>query len=178
MKHALVVGGTGMLADVSIWLVNNGYKVSVIGRRKERMMQLISRGTGKLRPLVVDYNDKEKLKEELDDTVNNNGRFSLVVAWIHPEVSALNSLLHLLCCEKNWTLIHVLSSQVNMEIIQNSILLPGDCYYQQVQLGFKIENQTSRWLTHQEIVAGVIQSIYSSQKKSIVGTISPEEFRP
>lgn len=32
MKHALVVGGTGMLADVSIWLVNQGYQVSIIAR--------------------------------------------------------------------------------------------------------------------------------------------------
>ena len=32
MKHVLVVGGSGMLADVSLWLNNQGYHVSVIAR--------------------------------------------------------------------------------------------------------------------------------------------------
>ncbi len=32
MAHALVIGGTGMLADTTLWLVKNGYDVSVIGR--------------------------------------------------------------------------------------------------------------------------------------------------
>lgn len=31
MKHALVIGGSGMLAKVSLWLAENGYTVSVIG---------------------------------------------------------------------------------------------------------------------------------------------------
>ncbi len=34
--HALVIGGTGMLADVSLWLVREGYYVSVIARRYAR----------------------------------------------------------------------------------------------------------------------------------------------
>ena len=40
MAHALVIGGTGMLADTSCWLVNDGYHVSVIGRSVHRMEDL------------------------------------------------------------------------------------------------------------------------------------------
>ena len=43
MAHALVIGGTGMLADTSLWLVNNGYHVSVIGRSAHRMEDLRNR---------------------------------------------------------------------------------------------------------------------------------------
>ena len=33
-KHALVIGGTGMLADVCIALAREGYIVSIIGRTR------------------------------------------------------------------------------------------------------------------------------------------------
>ena len=41
MKHALVVGGTGMLSEVCMWLVNQNYHVSVIGRNPEKMRGLV-----------------------------------------------------------------------------------------------------------------------------------------
>ncbi|MEK8198286.1 hypothetical protein [Lysinibacillus sp. FSL M8-0134] len=43
MTHALVIGGTGMLANTSLWLVNNGYHVSVIGRNANRMERLLNK---------------------------------------------------------------------------------------------------------------------------------------
>ncbi|MFG6117687.1 hypothetical protein [Thalassobacillus sp. B23F22_16] len=30
MKHGLVVGGTGMLAETTLWLADQGYHVSVV----------------------------------------------------------------------------------------------------------------------------------------------------
>lgn len=42
MKHALVVGGTGMLSKVSLWLVENDYHVSIIARNLERMKKLLN----------------------------------------------------------------------------------------------------------------------------------------
>ena len=43
MKHALVIGGTGMLSKVPLWLAANGYHVSVIGRNQEKMHRLLSK---------------------------------------------------------------------------------------------------------------------------------------
>ncbi|MGY3190168.1 hypothetical protein ACVWXS_004902 [Lysinibacillus sp. TE18511] len=37
MRHALVVGGTGMLSGVSLWLLNQGYHVSIIARNSDCM---------------------------------------------------------------------------------------------------------------------------------------------
>ena len=41
--YALVIGGTGMLTDVSLWLVREGYHISIVARNRERMERLISR---------------------------------------------------------------------------------------------------------------------------------------
>ena len=43
MKHALVVGGTGMLSNVVLWLIAEGYQVSVIARDAGRMNRLIEK---------------------------------------------------------------------------------------------------------------------------------------
>lgn len=61
MKHALVVGGTGMLAGVSLWLLEKRYHVSVIARNPERMEQLIEKTNFKnnLTPILVDYRNSE-----------------------------------------------------------------------------------------------------------------------
>ncbi|MGG0287773.1 hypothetical protein ABEY41_22235 [Peribacillus butanolivorans] len=40
MGHALVVGGTGMLADVSKWHAKRYHKVSIIARDKLKMQKI------------------------------------------------------------------------------------------------------------------------------------------
>ena len=40
-KHALVIGGTGMLANVCIGLARRGYIVSVIGRTRSKYQRII-----------------------------------------------------------------------------------------------------------------------------------------
>ncbi|MFJ7889091.1 hypothetical protein ACIQYL_13470 [Lysinibacillus xylanilyticus] len=53
MKHWLVIGGTGMLKDVSVWLINEGNHVTVIGRQQKKMQNLINevKNASKLTPL-------------------------------------------------------------------------------------------------------------------------------
>jgi short-subunit dehydrogenase len=62
MKHALVVGGTGMLAEVSLWLLENGYHVSIIARNMDRMNRLIEKKRFKSRvtPILVDYKNSDE----------------------------------------------------------------------------------------------------------------------
>lgn len=42
MKNWLVIGGTGMLKDVSIWLLQQENHVTVIGRQQKKMQSLIN----------------------------------------------------------------------------------------------------------------------------------------
>jgi hypothetical protein len=53
----------------------------------------------------------------------------------------------------------------------------GDCY-SQVILGFVLDGNSSRWLTNDEISAGVIKAIEQPEEISIVGSIEPWERRP
>ena len=64
MKHWLVIGGTGMLKDVSVWLINEGNHVTVIGRQQKKMQNLINeaKNASKLTPLLVDYTNYNNLK--------------------------------------------------------------------------------------------------------------------
>lgn len=182
MKHALVIGGTGMLADVSLWLVEKGYHVSVIARNSDRMQKLMKRAQAKecFTPLVLDYTNENMLKEKLKDTIKQNGNIDLVVAWIHSYAKdALSLITNVVSEGKNyWELFHVLGSSSNLEEIKRKAPIPSQCVYYQVQLGFIIEGEHSRWLTHQEISEGVIEAIKKKKKVHIVGQLEPWEKRP
>ncbi|WP_211316774.1 hypothetical protein [Oceanobacillus arenosus] len=56
--------------------------------------------------------------------------------------------------------------------------VPGNCQYHQVQLGFIIEKDHSRWLTNEEISNGVIEAINQKEDVHTVGIIEPREIRP
>ncbi|MEZ0480364.1 hypothetical protein [Planococcus sp. SSTMD024] len=55
MQHALVIGGTVMLAKAALWLSRKGCKVSVIGRNEQNMQQLLNQNPDQLTPVFVDY---------------------------------------------------------------------------------------------------------------------------
>lgn len=63
MKHALV-GGTGMLSGVSLWLLEQGYHVSIIARNSDRMKDLIEQADleSQITPLFVNYSNHDELK--------------------------------------------------------------------------------------------------------------------
>ncbi|ALA71233.1 short-chain dehydrogenase [Geobacillus stearothermophilus 10] len=180
--HALVIGGTGMLADVSLWLVRKGYHVSVIARRRARMKQLIDR-TGQMAsitPLLVDYRDQKTLCSLICQTIRKNGTFDLIIAWVHTDgKQALPTVI-----EKNsghpgpWRLFHVLGSRADPTEMKQKLCLPAACLYRQVQLGFVVEERSSRWLTHQEISGGVMDAIRRDAPFHLVGTLEPSKKRP
>jgi len=181
MVHALVVGGTGMLANTSLWLVSNGIHVSVIGRNKARMESLLNATDSSLMtPIFVDYSDIALLKKEIRSTIEQNGPIDLVIAWIHSYAErTLESIVSEIspCRNGTWKLFHVLGSSADLSEIQENMHLPNSAQYYQVQLGFIIENGHSRWLTNEEISQGVIDSIQHHRLINIVGTLQPWEKR-
>ncbi|WP_043932612.1 short-chain dehydrogenase [Bacillus sp. EB01] len=182
MKHALVVGGTGMLSRVSLWLVENGYHVSIIARSAERMKQLIEKTSSysNITPLLVDYRNNDQLKEKINLTIKQNGEIDIVVAWIHSTAEkALPIIVNEVSKGKyHWQLFHILGSSSDLEDIKNKIPAPSSCGYYQVQLGFISEGSQSRWLTNNEISEGVIEAIKQKKKLLTIGQIQPWEKRP
>jgi hypothetical protein len=183
MKHALVIGGTGMLANVSLWLINEGYHVSVIGRNSKRMNKLISLSKDEtfITPILVDYNHDYELREQLDISVKKNGQIDIVIAWIH--TIGKNVLKNVITEDFSglnhpWRLLHVLGSDSNLVDVKGHVTMETNCLYRQVQLGFVIEGETSRWLTNEEISNGVIESIKKDKLVNLVGVLEPAIKRP
>lgn len=182
MKHALVVGGTGMLAGVSLWLVKQGYHVSVIGRSTTRLKRLVDlaepRGQ-QISPLSVDYRDTVALREKIEQSIENHGPIELVVSWIHAIApDALQNIDDVVSrhIDHEWTLFHVRSS--TSYISRTPAKTSDSCRYRQVFLGFILTAHGSRWLTDEEIATGVISAVENDQVETVVGTLEPWNQRP
>ena len=173
--HALVIGGTGMLAKVSIHLANEGYSVTVIARNLAKFGRLQEGSPpNSIFPLLVDYNSEEVV-DLVKHAISERGSFTLIVCWT-PNYKAIEQI-----CEVNHTLdffrlFHVKGSR--RYFVDETIKLPADCLYHRVFLGFIIEESTSRWLTHEEISSGVIEQIKANEVVGVIGQIEPYEARP
>lgn len=181
MKHALVIGGTGMLSKVSLWLAANGYRVSVIGRNQEKMQLLLSKDErpSRITPVLVDYTNNEELAKQLRQIQKLNGNIDLVVAWVHSTgENVIPCLTNCMSDAEHWKLFHVNGSSAKLDSIKKNMTLPKNVQYHQIQLGFILENGNSRWLLHDEISNGVIHAITEGEIKKIIGTIEPWEKRP
>ncbi|WP_067724835.1 short-chain dehydrogenase [Oceanobacillus damuensis] len=182
MQHALVVGGTGMLAEATMYLVNQGYFVSVIARSQTRMWRLINAAKDRsmIIPLYVDYRNESELKEAVRKTILQNGNINLVIAWIHSVAENALEIIsdEVASIETSWDLFHIVGSSNDLNHMKRKAEVPVNCIYHQVQLGFVIEGTKSRWLTHKEISEGVIKAIKERRLLHIVGTLEPWERRP
>lgn len=174
-KHALVIGGTGMLGNVCVALARKGYAVSVIGRTQNKFHRLISESpVDSIFPMVVDYNAEDML-DEVRTAIGKRNPFDLIVSWT-PNYKALERICELNLGIDSFRLFHVKGSRRYFE--DESIYIPGNCNYRKVFLGFILENEHYRWLTHDEITNGVIHQIETDQPKGIIGQIEPYELRP
>lgn len=182
-NHAIVIGGTGMLQEVSSWLTNEFNTVTVIGRSQEKHQLLLSNACHpeRIHSISVDYLNEEEFTHQLEQAIQHHGDCELVVAWIHSVAkNAWNVLYDVLSQlnSTNWELFHVQGSSASRLTVNSEHSFPN-CHYHQVILGFIIEKQqTSRWLTHKEIATGVIQAIQEKQEVKVVGTVEPWELRP
>ncbi|TCI22969.1 short-chain dehydrogenase [Exiguobacterium sp. SL-9] len=168
MKHALVIGGSGMLAGMVLWLAEGGYHVSIIGRDAEKMKRLTEQSPDRLSAILVDYRDDLRLKEALRRSIAIHGDFDLVVAWIHSD--AANALPCVLSALRGGTdVFHVLGSRANPSGVRNGLRIPEDVRYHQVQLGYQVVKGQRRWLTHEEIAGGVVEAIHEKKPLCLVG---------
>lgn len=174
-SHALVIGGTGMLAEVSIFLAREGYSVSVIGRTAAKFERLKADSpSDSINPIQVDYYS-EALFAEVGESIAEHGPIELIVSWT-TNYQSLQRICEMNDLAKSFRLVHVKGSRRYFE--DETILIPANCTYEKVFLGFVIEGEASRWLTNDEISNGVIQQITSKGEERIVGQLIPYSARP
>lgn len=177
--HALVVGGTGMLKGVSLWLAGQGYAVSLLARRPERVGPVPG-----IHPLPVDYRDKDRLSAGLRGAIALHGPVVLAVCSIDRSAApeALGAVAEELARSGSpFRLLLVRGSAAAHPTSPPGPALPNPpelCRYQEVILGWVDEGAATRWLTHPEIAQGVIEAIKLGAERSVVGTVRPWERRP
>jgi len=169
-EHALVVGGSGMLAELCRRLAGSGWQVTVVGRNAAKLARATARDPH-LHPLSVDYEDVETFAAALASATGARGPFTLAVCWIRswspPALLAVADSL-----PAGGSLFHVLGSQGSdasataiAELERRERL-----DYRQVQLGAVVEDGRRRWLTDEEISAGVYAAIAADRPYFLVGT--------
>ncbi|AOV07362.1 hypothetical protein BI350_07295 [Sporosarcina ureilytica] len=167
-----------MLSAVSLWLTEIGYRVSVIGRSKQRHHHLVKKAADPtlINNLSLDYNNHSLLEDKVRKAIQQNGPISLVISWI-PSKQSLD-IVNKLVSEyiDDWKLYQVKGSRryFNDDILN----VPSNCTHSSIYLGFIIEGNQSRWLTNNEIAEGVIKSIQDEKAESIIGRLHPYEKRP
>src|SRR5690625_2350264 len=74
-----------MLSGVSLWLLEQGYHVSIIARNPDRMRNLTDQTDldSHITQLLVDYSNNDELQKKVHETINIHDAIDIVVAWIH-----------------------------------------------------------------------------------------------
>ncbi|MFD2630428.1 short-chain dehydrogenase [Oceanobacillus kapialis] len=181
LGNVLVFGGTGMLAEATGWVANHATHTIAFGRDPHKLARLAK--NYRIETKNLDYTDMDALRENVINAYKEHKAIHMVVAWIHrtsPQaVFVIKDTLNQLQPHQQWTLLLIKGSSSRLSDIKETQeeSLPN-CTIKEVRLGFKIEAQGSRWLTHGEISDGVIQAIRGNDKETIVGTLEPWHKRP
>ena len=74
--HALVIGGTGMLKKVSMWLCEKRFYVSIIGRDEVKLenVKRMSSAPENITCLSLDYYNDEDVKLAIKSTIKKMAR--------------------------------------------------------------------------------------------------------
>ena len=180
MKRILIIGGTGMLRGATDYFISNNFHVSVVGRNMQKL-SYFTKEHPDLKTIDLineDYCDTDKFIAAVNRNIEQHGIYDIIISWIHS--SATNSLLQLIDLiskyNSNTVFYHIKSSQ-SLDSAK-SYDFNSKLVYREIFLGFKIDNNLSRWLTDSEISEGTIEAVRSNKSKFIVGQIEPKELRP
>ncbi|WP_239613558.1 short-chain dehydrogenase [Cohnella mopanensis] len=182
MGKCLIVGGTGMLAHAVRSLNAQGHHTTVIARDTDKLNSLRSACPypDRFNGISLDYEDYDLLKQRVKNEQLDQDGYDLVIAWIQSNEShALQTILNELVAAPV-RIFHVLGSRSDLSAVQSSLKLSHNHTYHQVQLGFVIENDSSRWHTNEEISDGVLKAIESGDEDEVtlVGTLEPRDMNP
>lgn len=185
-RHALIVGGTGMLREASVWLARQAEAVTSLARTSASLEALDTvmkdTGTGH-RPVAVDYRNRRAFESALDEALRVQGPPDVVLAWIHGLGPAFSLAERLSREAGSFDFYHVLGSGMSNpaksreDVWRRFEGIPGLSYHR-VMLGFVIETAGSRWLTNDEISGGVIRALETRAPVTTIGVVRPWSARP
>lgn len=175
----LVIGGTGMLAGVSLALCAGGEDVWLISREASRVAPLRAKAgdsADRLHFVAADYTEERALAGALRKAAQGEAPRH-VLAWMAdgPWWNVLFSTLREVAKGRKWELFRVRGSAAALEEPPS---VPSDVTLHLIILGFTVEDGQSRWLSHQEIADGVLAALREPQPRTVVGMVHPWSLRP
>lgn len=188
MSHALVIGGTGMLSNAVIELLNSYDTVSVLARKKagfEILKKEAGSSSKRLNFLETDYNNYIELTKSLISASLEHGEITLAVLWIHSAVKLARVITAKVINETSLGCdLYEVSGSLDPDE-ENKVKSRGDEFsefsninYHSITLGFVLEPAGQRWLSDKEISDGVLFAIRNGLKSHQVGVTKPIEKRP
>lgn len=170
-----------MLSKVTEYLAGKYDTVSAISRDEKK----INPNLKNINPLIVDYTYYKFLSKSLQSAVEKFGNIELVVSWIHSTAPLAPNIIAEKLNSYNTPLrfFDILGSayanpSLNTLEREEKLKENKNLLYRRIILGFKIEGNSSRWLTNDEISSGVIEAITNDEEEKIVGIVSPWDKRP
>ncbi|MEM6430023.1 MAG: short-chain dehydrogenase [Deinococcota bacterium] len=184
-QHVLTIGTTGMLAAATRVLAQRATRVTCLARTPASLGSLAASmptDAANLHPVAVDYQHSDAFMKAVQDA-NADTPIDLVVAWFHRNgLDTCKRLIGYLNSQASPVgVFHVVGSAARDP--SNPAQWPqpeagGVVTYHQIILGFVLEAESSRWLTHQEISDGVLEAIQHKYSRHIIGTVRPWSARP
>jgi hypothetical protein len=188
MNHSLIIGGTGMLRGVSLYLAERDDVVSVVARSREGLRRLAEEAhkTGScINAIDIDYGDSIALQTSLNAAVRQYGRIERVIAWIHSSAKEAPSIVARAVGRSRYACRYfelcgsgTVDPTVAADQRRRDIERSANIVYRQVILGFVRETSGPRWLTSEEIVKGVIAAVESDVPCQVIGVVHPWSDRP
>ena len=172
-RRALVLGGTGMLAGVATALLVDGWHVVLPSRRRPSALTSHGHTAGWVK---ADWTEPAALAATAADAFD--GPVDLLVAWIHRgvRVSVLRAVAPLLADGAPVVEVHGSASANPLGGCPEPVL--PDHPTQQVVLGYVRHAGRTRWLTHEEVSAGVLDAVHRALDGKPPHVHQVGEFRP
>lgn len=179
----LLIGTTGMLKSAAQQIAEDTQgDVVVLSRRASYFSFDDAALNRRTRAYDIDWTDGPSFLSSLDEIAASHGPFTASLIWMHGRDEPLRShIAHLMAADG--TLVEVLGSAASRPSALGEVRVRHmqglrHVRYRQVLLGFVHEDGQSRWLTHDEICAGVLQAYASDDRVTIAGQVEPWNLRP
>lgn len=177
-RRALVLGGTGMLAGVAGWLVRQGWLVVLPSRRYSPLPDDDPgprEQHGKALWVEARWERPQRLARDAASALG--GPADLLVSWVHggyrrPVLEAVVPLLAV-----GAPIVEVHGDPAGTPPEAGAPLLAGHPT-QQVVLGYVREGTRTRWLTHTEVVDGVLVALKRALEDAPMTEHHVGELRP
>lgn len=188
--HALVIGGTGMLRGVTLDLAARSWTVSVVARRHAPLASLRQEAAARsgrpdaVNPVPSDYTNISSRAAGIRAATTVHGPVGLAVCYIHSTAPLAPIVVADMVANRAspCPYIHIVGSsdpdELRVDANRDEISQMPGVRYRRVILGFVLMDDSTRWLTDEEIVKGVLGALANEAPEQVVGRLSPWHLHP